>query len=276
MPLVLNTNLYSLTAQVSLAETGDLLTKSVEKLSSGLRIYRAADDTAGLSISEKMRSQLRGLNQAVRNNQDAISAMQTADGGLATIHAILQRMRELAVQGSNDTLVSADRLAIIAEMNSLQTEIDNIANRTRFNNQVLLNGAFSSKTMQVGENQGDTTTITLASNTSTKLGVDTSTLVETDGSTFRTFITTVTDAITTVAANRSTVGAAQNQLESNMEMLRVASVNTAAAESRIRDADMALEMSKYARNNIMLQAGTALLAQANAQPNLVLTLFAAR
>jgi len=244
--------------------------KSMEKLSSGLRINRAGDDAAGLAISEKMRAQIRGLDQAVRNSQDGISLIQTAEGALNETHAILQRMRELSVQASNDTNASADRTAIQTEISQLTAEISRIARKTTFNNRALL-GAAGTLNIQTGANSGDVTVISLQAMDSGILGIDGLKVSSKDEA--NNAIGKIASAITTVSTFRANLGAFQNRLEHTINNLSVNSENLTAAESRIRDVDMAKEMMTFSKNNILQQAAQAMLAQANQQPQGVLQLL---
>ncbi|MBM7866671.1 flagellin [Heliobacterium gestii] len=269
--MIINHNISSLNAQRQLGVTDFSMNKSLERLSSGLRINRAGDDAAGLAISEKMRGQINGLNQAVRNSQDAISLIQTAEGALNETHSILQRMRELSVQASNDTNVTADRNAIKTEINELQSELNRIANTTEFNTQKLLSGGFSSKTFLIGANSGQTITISITGVTATKLSVNS--ICVSDSSHAQNAITSVNNAIATVSTMRSKLGAWQNRLEHTIANLNVAAENLQAAESRVRDVDMASEMSNFTRTQILSQAGTSMLAQANQKPQGVLSLL---
>lgn len=268
--MIINTNISALQAWRNLYATDNALTKSLEKLSTGLRINRAADDAAGLTVSEKMRAQINGLNQAVRNAQDGISLLQTAEGGLNEIHSILQRMRELAVQAANDTLTDQDRTNIQLEVDQLLTEINGIADRTQFNTKVLLNTAFSA-TLQIGANTGQTLEISINSATSTGLnivGISVSTQAGAVSA-----IASLDAAIASVAAERAKIGAWQNRLEHTITNLQVQAENMAAANSRIRDVDMAAEMMNFTRQQILMQSGTAMLAQANAKPQAILALL---
>lgn len=267
----INQNISALNAYRNLTNTNNALTKSMEKLSSGLRINRAADDAAGLAISEKMRGQVRGLNQAVRNAQDGISLIQTAEGALNETHAILQRMRELAVQSANDTNTAGDRGQLQQEIDQLVTEIGRIATTTEFNTQKLLDGTFSGKLIHIGANSGQTLTVGIAAMDAAALSVS-SLSIDTQTAA-NTAITTINTAIETVSTERSKLGAIQNRLEHTIANLSVASENLSAAESRIRDLDMAQEMMAFTKNQILSQAGTAMLAQANAQPQTVLQLL---
>lgn len=252
--------------------------KSMEKLSSGLRINRAGDDAAGLSISEKMRSQIRGLNQASRNSQDGISMIQTAEGALNEVHNILQRMRELAVQAANGTNVTEDRDAIASEMTELNLEIGRIKENTTFNTQKLLDGTTGvagAVDIQVGADEGqlmtlDFTTpgIDLTDVVTNTAGLDVSTTTAATA-----VITTINTEITSVSEGRSALGAWQNRLEHSIANLDNASENLQAAESRIRDVDMAKEMMQLSKTNILSQAAQAMLAQANQAPQGVLQLL---
>ncbi|HHW13567.1 MAG TPA: flagellin FliC [Firmicutes bacterium] len=270
----INQNIEAINAHRNLLLTSLSLSKSMEKLSSGLRINRAADDAAGLAISEKLRGQVKGLNQAIRNAQDGISLIQTAEGALNETHSILQRMRELAVQAANDTLTNDDRAAIQKEIDSLLSEVDRIATTTEFNTQKLLNGYFTGTTalnFQIGANTGQTIAVqidaaTTAALTVSGLNVGSATLANQA-------IASLDDAIKQVSGSRAALGAVQNRLEHTIANLGVASENLAASESRIRDVDMAEEMMNFTRTQILQQAGTAMLAQANATPQTVLQLL---
>lgn len=252
--------------------------KSTEKLSSGYRINRAADDAAGLTISEKMRSQIRGLTQAVANAQDGISCVQTAEGALGEVEDMLQRMNELAVKSANGTNTSADREAIQKEVTALQEEISRVAESTEFNTQKLLNGDFSgnkAKVLQVGaENDEDQTIkIEIAAMDAQTLGVDSSKVDVSSKDGAKSAIDAIKDAIDAVSAQRSGLGAVQNRLEHTIKNLDNVVENTTAAESQIRDTDMAAQMVEYTKNNILMQAGQAMLAQANQSTQGVLTLL---
>ncbi|MBE3573067.1 MAG: flagellin [Moorella humiferrea] len=369
----INQNISALNAYRNLTVTNNALTKSMEKLSSGLRINRAADDAAGLAISEKMRGQIRGLNQAIRNAQDGISLIQTAEGALNETHSILQRMRELAVQAANDTNTTTDRWEIQKEINQLSEELTRIANTTEFNTKNLLGGSFNG-TFQIGANQGQSITLEINGMTSSDLKTNNqkavgayveispakgsnltvasgaqdgmytievssgasnkifltlkneagSSIATASGASNASFIrvsggnigltvkvsggfraegftsgtaakiyvvgkdkgisvitatdannaiTTINNAIEMVSAERAKLGAYQNRLEHTIANLGTAAENLTAAESRIRDLDMAQEMMAFTRNQILSQAGTAMLAQANAQPQTVLQLL---
>jgi len=278
MSFRVNTNIEALNAQRNLMMTALAFSKSAEKLSSGLRINRAGDDAAGLSISEKLRAQVRGLNQAVRNAQDGISLIQTAEGALNEVHSILQRMRELAVQAANDTLTTEDRQAIAQELVSLRNELDRIAQQTQFNSQNLLDGSFFSRLFHIGANQNQTITVTISNVNSTAIGGNLSGLVDAFNTnpaqtTAEALITGVDAAVRDISNVRSGLGAVQNRLEHTIANLSVAAENLTAAESRIRDTDMASEMVNFTRLQILQQAGVAVLAQANVNPQVVLNLL---
>ncbi|MGO0121827.1 flagellin N-terminal helical domain-containing protein [Desulfothermobacter acidiphilus] len=271
MSLRINHNLEALNAWRNLNQTAGLLAKSMEKLSSGLRINRAGDDAAGLAISEKLRNQVRGLNQAIRNAQDGISLIQTAEGALNETHAILQRLRELAVQASNDTLTAQDRQAVQAEINQLVQEVDRIANTTQFNTQTLLDGSFVNRWFQIGANTGQGIQISISAANSAALQVnalDVSTSLAANNA-----IASIDAAISIVSMMRANLGAVQNRLEHTVANLSVAAENLQASESRIRDVDMAQEMMNFTRLQILQQAGVAVLAQANMAPQAVLQLL---
>jgi len=245
--------------------------KNLEKLSSGFRINRAGDDAAGLAISEKMRGQIRGLDMASKNAEDGISLIQTAEGALNETHAILQRMRELAVQSASDTNTNEDRGELQKEVAALREEINRISDTTEFNTKKLLNGSSSDLTIHIGANAGQTLTIGFADADATALSInatDISTQTGADAA-----ITAFDNAIQEVSSRRAAMGAVQNRLEHTINNLGVTSENLTAAESRIRDVDMAKEMMAYTKNNILTQAAQAMLAQANMQPQGVLQLL---
>ncbi|ADG83625.1 flagellin [Thermincola potens] len=273
----INNNISALFAQNKLANTNNALAKSLEKLSSGLRINRAGDDAAGLAISEKMRGQIGGLNQAVRNAQDAISLIQTAEGALNETHSILQRMRELAVQAANDTNTSGDRKKIKDELSELVNELNRIASQTEFNTKKLLTGSFVGK-FQIGANTGQNVKLSITTMNASALGVAASTFASIDNasvgqSVADNLIGKIDQAISDVSDERSKLGAYQNRLEHTISNLQTSAENLQAAESRIRDVDMAAEMVKFTKNQILVQAGTAMLAQANMAPQNVLKLL---
>ncbi|NOW89438.1 flagellin [Clostridium beijerinckii] len=273
--MIINHNLNAMNAHRNMGINTGNAAKSMEKLSSGLRINRAGDDAAGLSISEKMRAQIRGLDQASRNAQDGISLIQTAEGSLNETQSILQRMRELSVQASNDTNVTVDRSAIKDELDSLKTEVDRIATTTQFNEKNLLNGdlATSGAKLQIGANQDTNLTleINISNMGSTSLGINS--LNVSDNSNATAAISSVNEAIKQVSTQRSKLGAYQNRLEHTIANLDNASENLQAAESRVRDVDMAKEMMEYSKNNILQQAAQSMLSQANQTPQGVLQLL---
>ena len=269
--MVVQHNLTAMNTNRQLGITTNAQAKSTEKLSSGYRINRAGDDAAGLSISEKMRSQIRGLDKASSNAQDGISAIQVAEGALNETHSILQRMNELATQAANDTNTSTDRTAIDAEMDQLVAEIDRIQLTTQFNTMNLLNGTFTGKKLQVGALQGQTIDISIGNMNAATLLVDN--LDVTTNANAGTSMKAIQDAIEKVSTQRSELGAVQNRLEHTIANLDTTSENTSAAESRIRDVDMAKEMVIYSKNNILAQAGQSMLAQANQSNQGVLSLL---
>ncbi|MEE3379986.1 MAG: flagellin [Lachnospiraceae bacterium] len=249
--------------------------KSTEKLSSGYKINRAADDAAGLAISEKMRSQIRGLDRASTNAQDGISVVQTAEGALNEVHSMLQRMNELATQAANDTNTTQDRNQIKLEINQLSSEIDRVASTTQFNTMNLLDGKFVNKNLQVGALSGQSISISISSMKSSKLGlgVTGSALSVSSFAAAGSTMKKVQSAIDMVSTQRAKLGAIQNRLEHTIANLDTTSENTSAAESRIRDTDMAKEMVNYSKNNILAQAGQSMLAQANQSTQGVLSLL---
>lgn len=274
----INNNLMALNAHRQLGVNSGAQQKSLEKLSSGYRINRAGDDAAGLAISEKMRGQIRGLQQASRNAQDGISMIQTGEGALNETHAILQRMRELAVQGANDTNVATDRAAITTELEALYSEIGRIADNTEFNTQKLIGSAAGNVTIHIGANSGQNVTVTFvdmrASGTQIGLSAGGAVLQLSAGqSVANSLIATVNTALTNVSTQRASLGAIQNRLEHTIKNLDVGAENLQASESRIRDVDMAKEMMSFTKNNILNQAAQAMLAQANQAPQGVLQLL---
>jgi len=268
---VVQHNLRAMNSNRMLGLTNKTQAKSTEKLSSGYRINRAADDAAGLAISEKMRRQVRGLTQASRNAQDGISCVQTAEGALNEVHDMLQRMNQLATQAANDTNMSADRSYIQSEINALVNEIDRVKDTTTFNEQSLLDGTFTGKNLQVGAEGGQTITISIASMGASDIGVDS--LDVSDYANASNAIASIKSAISSVSAQRSDLGAVQNRLEHTINNLDNVVENTTAAESQIRDTDMATEMVQYSNNNILAQAGTSMLAQSNQANQSILALL---
>ncbi len=274
--MVVQHNLTAANTNRQLGITTNGLQKSTEKLSSGYKINRAADDAAGLSISEKMRNQIRGLNKASDNAQDGISLVQTAEGALNEVHSMLQRMSELAVQASNGTNATQDRTALDNEVQQLKTEIERVGTTTQFNKMDILTGEFSSnneKTLQVGANQDQVITIAISALTSTVGSALDATVKVGTASAAQSSITIIQNSITNLSALRSKLGALQNRLEHTVANLDNISENTQSAESRIRDTDMAEEMVQYSKNNILQQAGQSMLAQANQANQGVLSLL---
>ena len=278
----INNNIMAMNANRQLGINNAGTAKSLEKLSSGFRVNRAGDDAAGLSISEKMRAQIRGLNMASKNAQDGISLIQTAEGALDEVHSILQRMRELAVQSANDTnMTTVDRQAMQAEVNQLLEEIDKISERTEFNTQTLLDGSFSEKKLHIGANKGQNMEISIKSMSASGLGVNELEQLNSGATTGGILtqsgadaaIETINDAINQVSTQRSALGAIQNRLEHTVKNLDNAAENLQAAESRIRDVDMAKEMMEFTKQTILQQAATAMLAQSNQVPQTVLQLL---
>ena len=261
----INNNITAINSHRQYGINNGSIGKNVEKLSSGFRVNRAGDDAAGLAISEKMRTQIRGLNMASKNSQDGISLVQTAEGAMQTAHNIMQRMRELAVQsrnGTNDGDNGVDRNALNLEFSQLDSELSQISSTIKFNDMTVFNASF---TLQTGANAMDTTTFSIASLGSTNLSVATETLAATA-------ITEMTSHINALSTNRATLGAIQNRLEFKIQNLDNSAENLQAAESRIRDVDMAKMMTEFTKNSILFQASTAMLAQANAIPQSVLQL----
>jgi len=272
MSLRINQNIDAFNSYRNLSVTQGQMSKSLEKLSSGYRINRAADDAAGLAISEGLRAQTGGLKVAVRNAQDGISVVQTAEGALTETHSILQRMRDLTVQAKNDGALSdTDKTKADKEFQALVSELDDIADKTEFNGTKLLDGTYTAKDFQVGANSGDTLSVDIADMSATGLAVDTATIgTKVDA---QAAIDLVDTAIETVSDQRAGLGAVQNRLEHKINNLNVAVENLSASESRIRDTDMAAEMMSFTRSQILSQAGTAMLAQANQAPQGVLSLL---
>jgi flagellin len=281
--MIINHNITALNTHRQMSSATSAQASSMEKLSSGLRINSAKDDAAGLSISEKMRGQIRGLEQGSRNAQDGISMLQTAEGALNETHDILQRMRELSVQGSNDTNVQSDRDALNTEYQALAQEITRISGDTEFNTQKLWSGATTQVDFQVGANTAQTISYTFSNkDAGTLMGA----AAGADAATKTTAIGTLSSkadaqlalgkldtAIATVSTERSKIGSTQNRLEHTINNLNTSAENLTSAESRIRDVDMAKEMMNQTKNSILAQASQAMLAQANQQPQAVLQLL---
>ena len=269
--MVVQHNLTAMNSNRQLGITTALQAKSSEKLSSGYKINRAADDAAGLTISEKMRSQVRGLNRASANAQDGISLIQVAEGALNETHSILQRMNELAVQAANDTNTEEDREAIQKENDALKDEIDRIHSTTTFNTQNLLDETFQGKKLHIGAQADHNIEINIGKMDAATLEVDSLDLKTQDGA--NAAITSVASAIKAVSSQRSDLGALQNRLEHTVLNLDNVAENTQAAESRIRDTNVPQEMVNFSKNNILAQAGQAMLAQANQSTQGVLSLL---
>jgi flagellin len=267
-------NISAMNTNRVLQGTDGAMSKNLEKLSSGLRINRAADDAAGLAISEKMRNQVSGTKQAMRNAQDGISMIQTAEGALNETHAILNRMRDLAVQAKNGTLKDDDRDKLNKEFTALQTEINRIADTTEFNTMKLLDGSQANGIVfHVGANTGKPHEISIALNASTADALGVAGSAVSTAKDAETAIDSIDKAISDVSTTRGSLGAVQNRLEHTINNLGVISENLAASESRIRDVDMAEEMTDFSKNQILTQSATAMLAQANAKPQSVLKLL---
>ena len=266
--MIIQHNITSMNTNRQLGIVGNNLAKSTEKLSSGYRVNRAADDAAGLSISEKMRGQVRGLQRASDNAQDGISLIQTAEGAMDQQHAILQRARELAVQAANDTNVSADREAIAKELKQLKAEFDRITSQTEFNTMKLCNGSFKNKNLQVGANNGQSIEISISATSMTDISTEVASHASATAA-----IETIDDDIEALSTIRSYVGAIQNRLEYTVKNDDNAAENIQNAESRIRDVDMADEMTRFSKESILQQAATSMLAQANQSTQGVLSLL---
>lgn len=280
MSLVINTNIASLNAQRNLATSTLNLNTSVQRLSSGLRINSAKDDAAGLAISEKLRAHTRSINQAIRNSQDGISVSQTAEGALSEIGGLLSRMRELAEQASNGSISASNRSDLDNEFQQLKTEIDRIATVTEFNGTKLIDGSqcANGMTLQVGFQGTTDDRITVMSGLTSvhsgsalSLTGNYSAIISAAQAT--SVLAAIDSAISTVATRRATLGAIQNRLDTTISNLRVASENLTAADSRIRDADFAYETAQFTRNQILVQAATAILTQANVLPQAALQLL---
>ena len=273
----INQNIASMNANRNLSQTSNRLGKSLEKLSSGFRINRAGDDAAGLVISENLRSQVGGMKVAVRNAQDGVSVVQTAEGALTEVHSMLQRIRDLSVQASNTGANGGETGASVA---AAQAEVNQLVDNTAFNGQNLLNGT-GSLSFQVGANGNETITVGLSDMNAAVLGITATKLSDLSAAaSFSSSATAASEAIAVVDAAiaqvssfRGTLGATQNRLEHTINNLQVATENLSASESRIRDADMAQEMTEFTRNQILSQAGTAMLSQANSIPQGVLSLL---
>ena len=274
MAITVNTNVTAMGAQRNLNASSNHLATSMERLSTGSRINSAKDDAAGLQISNRLNSQARGLGVAMKNAQDGNSIIQTAEGALNETTELLQRMRDLAVQGANDTNSAADRTAIQEEMTELVKEIDNIASTTKFGGEKLLNGNFAGgKILQIGADKGETLSITIAKANATTLGVDTLKTGLTDNATYGLAISKLDAAIKTVDGERAKMGATQNRLESTINNLANTRENVSAGMSRIKDVDFAQETVNLTKQQILQQAGTSILAQAKQLPQAALSLL---
>jgi flagellin len=269
MSLRIQNNVEAFNAHRNLVGVSESVSQSMERLSSGYRINRAADDAAGLAISEKMRAQIRGLTQNQRNIQDGVSLVQTAEGALSTVHAMLQRVRELAVQFKNGSLSTSNQSAIQSEVFQLASEIERIGNSTKFNGISLLNNT-NTVTFQVGANDGESIGVAMIS-LGSAAGVGTAYFTLTPTGT--TDIQDIDTAIDNVASQRAALGAVQNRLQYSLDNVGIYQENLVAAESRIRDVDMAEETVSLTKNQILAQAGTAMLAQANQAGQGVLSLL---
>jgi len=265
MGLRINQNIDAINSYRNLSVTQGSMSKSLEKLSSGFRINRAADDAAGLAISEGLRSQVGGLKVGVRNAQDGVSVAQTAEGALTEVHSMLQRMNDLAVQYNNGTQNTDSKTALAAEFGQLQTEVGRIEDNTKFNGNALFDGA--AKTFQVGYSSTDTIDISATATASFKGAIQSLDITSATAS------DDVQAQVTAVSAQRAELGAIQNRFEHTINNVNVAIENLSASESRIRDTDMAAEMMNFTRSQVLSQAGTAMLAQANQAPQGVLQLL---
>ena len=274
MSISVRTNVSSLTAQTNLGRTATDLAKSISRLSSGLRVETAADDAAGLAISEDFKASIRSLGQARRNANDGVSLVQTADGSLKEVSGLLSRMRELSVQSRNGTVNTGQRGYLNDEFDTLRSEIDRIVATTEFNGISLLDGdQATGLSFQVGKNTSadDRLTISIATSSSTALGISASTLTSTAGSDAA--IAALDLAIEGISTRRAGLGAMQNRLSTTMSNLETYSTNLSAANSRIIDVDVAEETAMLTKNQILMQAGTAMLAQANQGPQAALSLL---
>ena len=270
----INTNVAAMNTYSRLTAANTAKTNSLAKLSSGSRINKAGDDAAGLAISEKMKAQIGGLTQAKRNAQDGISLVQTAEGALNESHSILERMRDLTVQGKNGTLTDDDRASINKELSALHQELTRISTDTEFNTQKLLNSAGNKFTFQIGANSGQVIGVTIGNmGGESLLGALDNFTLGTGGANANAMLGSIDAAIKTVSDQRADLGAVQNRLEHTINNLTATNENLSEANSRIRDVDMAEEMMTFTKSNILSQAATSMLAQANAMPNSVLNLL---
>jgi flagellin len=271
MSLRIQTNIEAMDAHRNLVGTSDQLSQSMERLSSGYRINKAADDAAGLAISQKLASQVSGLDQAQRNAQDAVSLVQTADGAMNEVQSMLQRVRDLAVQYNNGTLSSSDKAAITNEVAQLCAEINRIAGQTKFNDIALLSGG-GTITFQVGADDGETVSVSALKLFGSGSGFDIDSAVfNFTGATV--VLQSIDDAIDSISTARSTFGAVQNRLQHTLNNLATYSENLSASESQIKDVDMAAEMVNFTKLQVLQQAGTSMLSQANSSQQSVLKLL---
>ena len=275
MGMVVNFNAAALNAQRNLGMTSKGLNQSIQRLSSGLQLNSAADSPAGLVISQQMRSKADGMSQAIKNSNDGVNLIKTAEGALNEVHSLLRQMRTLSVHAANEGINSANDLAADqAAIAAAADSIDRIAASTRFNGKVLLDGSYTAQTLQIGEESTDTLTINIADLTAVGLGVDSGTLDVTVAGGGATAIGLIDTAIQTISTARAELGATQRYtLEATLNSLSVSEENIRSSESAIRDADMSKEMVEFTRNNIMMQAGTSMLAQANQSSQSVLSLL---
>lgn len=275
MALTVNTNIASLNAQRNLSVTQGQLNKSLQRLSSGLRINSAADDAAGLAISEGMRSQVRSMNQAIRNANDGVSLVQTAEGALNEVSNILVRMRELATQSATGTVSSDQRSYIDSEFTQLKNEIDRIASATDFNGTKILDGTSGTISFQIGagNTSNDLIAVTISAGAASSIGVATASVSGNNGAAASAALGAIDTAIKSVSNIRGNLGAVQNRLQSTINNLQVSVENLSAAESRIRDVDVASETAAMTRAQILTQAGTSILSQANQTPQSALSLL---
>jgi flagellin len=272
MGLRINTNIAALNTTRQLNKTTGRLNKSLERLSSGLRINRAADDAAGLAIAEAFRAQVRGLRVAQRNAQDGVSLVQTAEGALSETHNILQRMRELAVQAASGTVSASDRAALQAEISQLIEQVDDIAQDTEFNGNTLLSDT-TTITIQAGAELGQSLSVTISGADSSDLSLNAAGFYVSAAANAATAIQIIDSAILTVSTQRGSLGGLQNRLEFTISTLAIQEENSSASESSIRDANIALETIDFTRNQILMSAGTSILAQANVMPQMALQLL---
>ncbi len=273
MALIVNNNPASIAAQRNLSVNTNMLGRSVERLSSGLRITRAADDAAGLGLSETLRAHIRSINQAVRNSSDGISLTQIADGAAATIGSLLARLRELSSQSASGTVGNTERSYIDQEFLALRSEMDRIAQVTEFNGQALTSGSTISFSMAIGFKSGTGNTLSMDLNDLTISSLGLSTVNVSTSANASSALANIDNAISAVATARAEYGSLQNRFEATIANLQITSENLTAAESRIRDADVAYETSVFTKNQILVQTGISILAQANTLPQQALALL---